>query len=73
MTLEHTEKKKRSLTLSTKMNEDLESLCEHLGINCHAYMMAEIAKCIQRDILTLTSQNSLQTMMEKLQKVSDKA
>lgn len=56
--------------MSPKLNHDLEMLCDHLGINPHAYMMAEIAKCVQKDILTLTTKNSLDGMMLELQKVS---
>ena len=68
----HTEKKKRSLTMSLKLNNDIEMLCEHLGLSVHAYMMAEIAKCVQRDILTLTTKSNLDNMLKEFQSLSER-
>jgi hypothetical protein len=46
---------KRSLSLSQKTNSDLLSLADVLGINPHQYMVNELAKCIQRDLLVYKS------------------
>jgi hypothetical protein len=42
---------KRAVGLSEKTHSDLKRLAEHLGINVHSYMVTEIAKSVQRDLL----------------------
>lgn len=43
-------KVKKSLTLGQNAADDLQTLSEFLGVNAHAYIVNEIAKCIQRDM-----------------------
>jgi hypothetical protein len=54
---------KRAVSLSDKMYADLNTLTEHLGINVHSYMVNEIAKSVQRDLLlfNLTSTDGQKT------------
>jgi hypothetical protein len=67
----HTEKKKRSLTLSLKLNGDLEELTEHLGISVHSYMVNELAKAVQRDRLSFQAKNSLEDMMKDFKRIAN--
>lgn len=52
------EGKKRSVSLSPKLNSDLITLTDALGINAHSYMVNEIAKAVQRDSLSLQINNN---------------
>lgn len=64
---EITPKVKRGLSLSTKTNDDLLELCEHLGINPHNYIVNEVSKAVQRDRLSLMvkkhQEDTLKTFM----------
>jgi predicted DNA-binding protein len=62
--------KKRSLSLSHKTNDDLEMLCEHLGVNTHSYIVNAIAKAVQQDLMTFTSRSALNQMVEEMKKIS---
>lgn len=66
----HTEKKKRSLTLSLKLNSDLEELTDHLGISVHSYMVNELSKAIQRDRLSFLAKNSIEDMMKQFSELT---
>lgn len=46
-------KKKRTVSLSSKVNKDLETLCTELGINPHAYMSQVVAWAIRDDLKKL--------------------
>jgi hypothetical protein len=63
--------KRRSVCMTPKLNNDLEELCEHLGVNCHSYMVNEIAKSVQRDRMALISQNSIATMLSDFQRLAN--
>lgn len=63
-------KKVRSVSLSKKTNEDLERLCEHLGVNVHSYIVNEIAKSVQRDSLSLMSKDSMTQMNDLLKSLA---
>jgi hypothetical protein len=63
---ESKESKKRTLTLSMKLNNDLECLCENLGVNVHSYLVNEIAKSVQRDSITLVSKDQLSSAMNQM-------
>ena len=39
----------RTVRLEPEMNERLIALCEHLGVNVNAYLVAEIGKAVSRD------------------------
>lgn len=58
--------KKRSLSLSLKLNNDLEELCSALGVNIHSYMINELAKAVQRDSLALSLKKTQGDTMAKL-------
>lgn len=64
--------KKRTVTLSKKANEDLETLCEHLGINPHSYLMGEIVKAVQRDLMTYTSKTAMTEMVKQMEEMQRK-
>jgi hypothetical protein len=64
-------KKSRSVNLSSKLNNDLETLCEHLGINIHSYMINELAKAVQRDLLSFSSKKQMEEMVIKLMKIAE--
>lgn len=63
---EITPKVKRGLSLSTKTNDDLLELCEHLGINPHNYIVNEISKAVQRDRLSLMVKKHQQDTLNAL-------
>jgi len=46
---------KRSVSLSQSTNADLIELTELLGVNAHSYMVNEVAKAVQRDLLAYKS------------------
>lgn len=60
------ESRKRTITLSKKTNDDLETLCEHLGVNVHSYVVNEIAKAVQRDSITFTSTANQKELFENI-------
>lgn len=64
-------KKARSMTLSYKLNHDLETLCEHLGVNVHSYMVNEVAKSVQRDLLSLTSKKEIESMVTQMLRLAE--
>lgn len=42
----------RTVRLTPDINQRLIDLCDHIGTNPNAYLIAEIGKCISRDELT---------------------
>jgi hypothetical protein len=60
------ESKKRTVTLSKKTNEDLEALCESLGVNAHSYVVNEIAKAVQRDSITFKSTTNQKELFDSI-------
>ena len=64
---------KRSVSLSQSTNNDLVTLTDLLGVNAHSYMVNEIAKAVQRDLLvyksTKDTSNQLSGFIEALQSV----
>ncbi len=58
--------KKRSVSLSQKMDKDLLALTDALGVNPHSYMVNELAKSIQRDSLNLQMKNNTESQFAEL-------
>lgn len=44
---------KKSLSISHKLNDDLNQLTEVLGVNAHSYIVNALAMCVARDIRAL--------------------
>ena len=59
-------KKKRSLSLSNKLNDDLEDLGVNLGVNVQSYVINELAKSVQRDRLSLVAKNQTESAFERM-------
>lgn len=55
---------RRTLNLSIKTATDLKNLCDYLGVKHHAYIENELAKCIQRDLITYMSKNVMDEMSD---------
>lgn len=64
---------KRSVSLSQSTNNDLITLTDLLGVNPHQYMVNEVAKAVQRDLLvyksTKDTSNQLAGFIEAIQSV----
>lgn len=54
---------KRSVSLSQSTNNDLVTLTDLLGVNAHSYMVNEIAKAVQRDLLVYKSTKDTSTQL----------
>ena len=65
------DKRKRSCSLTEKLNDDLEELCEHLGVNVHSYMVNEIAKAVQRDRLTFLAKSGIDELLSDFKKLTE--
>lgn len=63
-------KKKRSISLTPKLDDELEELCDYLGVSAHAYLVTEVAKIIQRDRLTFLAKNSISGMMDRFNEIT---
>lgn len=46
-------KKSRSIRLTPDLDDRLVALCDHIGTNPNAYLVAEIGKAISRDEVSL--------------------
>jgi hypothetical protein len=64
--------KKRSLSLTTKCNDDLEALCDHLGVNAHSYIVNTLAKAVQQDLMTYTSKTAMNEMVKQMEEMQRK-
>lgn len=66
-----TGKHTRSVRLTQDVNDRLQALCDHLGVNVNAYLIGEIGKAVSRDEMVFKAQQnqaemfaSLSTMIE---------
>lgn len=66
-------RKKRAMTLSVKLDSDLEELCEHLGVSVTTYLVNETAKSVQRDRLSFLAKNSIEGMMSDFKRIANLA
>lgn len=49
MTTPSTPKVNKSIKITADLNNRLNALCEHLGVNPNAYLLNEVGKAISRD------------------------
>ena len=57
------EKYARTVKLEMHLNDRLVALCEHLGVNVNAYLIAEIGKAVSRDEVAFNAKNANDEML----------
>lgn len=58
----------RTIRLTPEINQRLIDLCEHIGTNPNAYLIAEIGKAISRDEVAFNAQKNNTSMYQDMLK-----
>lgn len=62
----HSDKVGRTVRLSSDINQRLLDLCDHLGVNPNAYLVAEIGKAVARDEVTFRAKSQQAEFFNRL-------